>query len=284
MKSFDLPVLYEDEDLLVINKPAGVVVNRADTYQGWTVQDWLEERFGDGGESGEVSEQAAARDWEKLVPEDFNAQYGSPEEIFKNRLGMVHRLDKDTSGVLLLAKNPGALVNLLAQFKNRQVQKKYLCLVHGKFMLERGVVLLPVGRRPDNRRLFGVVPGGRPAATEYQVLKYYPHFNEDLLPEAASQNRRLSLYQGFSLVECLPKTGRTHQIRVHLQHLQHPIVGDSVYVGKKRAKLDALWCPRQFLHASSLTFTHPRSQKQLTVQAELLPDLKDVLKFVSESA
>ncbi len=279
MKRFDLPVIYEDEDLLVVNKPAGVVVNRAATYQGWTVQDWLEERLGESGETG-----AKARDWEKLVPEDFTAQYGSPEKIFENRLGMVHRLDKDTSGALLLAKNPGVLVNLLAQFKNRQVQKKYLCLTHGRFVFESGAVRLPVGRRPDNRRLFGIVPDGRPAETVYQVLKYYPHFNAQLLPENISKNQRLSLYQGFSLVECLPKTGRTHQIRVHLQHLQHPIVGDSIYVGKKRAKLDALWCPRQFLHASSLTFTHSRSRKQLTIQAELLADLKDVLKFVSESA
>lgn len=271
----ELPVIFEDQDVLVVSKPYGVVVNRAQSYEGETVQDWMEAFF-----SRFRQDQS---DWQALVPADFSDHYGTPEQIFVDRIGMVHRLDKDTSGVLILAKNPGSLVNLLAQFRTRTVQKQYVCLVHGKFTLEMGTVTLPIARRSDNRMRFGVVPEGRPAVTEYHVQQYYPNFDQSLLPKA-EQGKRFGLYQGFSLVACCPKTGRTHQIRVHMQHLQHPIVGDQLYVGKKRAKLDARWCPRQFLHAQQLTFTHPRTQQQITVEAPLADDLKAVLRFVGDPA
>lgn len=275
MKKFDLEIIFEDADLLVVNKPYGVVVNRSDSYKGRTVQDWMEERL-----EAYVQE---GGDWQPLVPDDYDEQYGSPEIVFQERLGMVHRLDKDTSGALVLAKNPGSLANLLSQFKKRTVQKQYLSLCHSKFIRPYGIVDLPIGRRHDDRKLFGVVPDGRPAETEYKVVDFFPRFKEELLPAEVRKGKRFSLYQGFTLVECRPKTGRTHQIRVHMKYLHHPIVGDSQYVGKKRAKLDELWCGRQFLHASQISLNQPRTGESLTLSADLTNDLKQVLNFVGEA-
>ncbi|HOZ03504.1 MAG TPA: pseudouridine synthase, partial [Candidatus Woesebacteria bacterium] len=115
-----ISILYEDNDLVAIDKPGGVVVNNASSVSGPTIQDWW---------SAKISKLSLSENWQALVPSDFNNEYGTPEEVFAQRSGVVHRLDKDTSGVLLLAKNPGALINLLAQFKQRQVHKTYLCLV-----------------------------------------------------------------------------------------------------------------------------------------------------------
>lgn len=265
-------ILFEDQDLLAIAKPYGVVVNRAETVHEQTVQDWMDERL--------KNEAEHWPEWQSLLPADFSPEYGSPEEIFAQRMGIVHRLDRDTSGVLLLAKNPGSLVNLLAQFRTRQVQKRYQCLAHGKFTDVSGIVNAPLGRLPGNRKLFGVVADGREAVTEYRVERYFAALKSTdpaLLLRPAEIKQAERIYQGFSLVSCWPKTGRTHQIRVHMKHLQHPLVGDAQYGGKKRAKLDQLWCPRQFLHALELTVTHPRDGQQLTLQAPLSPDLQAVL-------
>lgn len=275
--NINLDILFEDDDLLAVAKPYGVVVNRSESYNFSTIQDWMADYL----ETHPFA--AAAENWQAMLPKDFQPVYGLPLDVFSDRIGMVHRLDKDTSGVLLLAKNPGSLINLLSQFKNRQVEKEYICLTHGKFALESGTISLPIARRNakknDARKKFGVASNGRPAVTHYQVEKYYPEFRSEMLEGSAPA--RIGLYQGFSLVKCQPKTGRTHQIRVHLQHLQHPIVGDQLYVGKKRAKIDALWCPRQFLHASKLTFTHPRTGEQLTIEAALPEDLSSVLRFIT---
>lgn len=265
-------ILFEDQDLLAIAKPYGVVVNRAETVHEQTVQDWMDERL--------KNEAEHWPEWQSLLPADFSPEYGSPEEIFAQRMGIVHRLDRDTSGVLLLAKNPGSLVNLLAQFRTRQVQKRYQCLAHGKFTDVSGIVNAPLGRLPGNRKLFGVVADGREAVTEYRVERYFAALKSTdpaLLLRPAEIKQAERIYQGFSLVSCWPKTGRTHQIRVHMKHLQHPLVGDAQYGGKKRAKLDQLWCPRQFLHALELTVTHPRDGQRLTLQAPLSPDLQAVL-------
>lgn len=272
MVEINLQVLFEDDDLLAVAKPFGVVVNRSESYKFPTVQDWMSEYFKKNPPMGREG-------WQNLLPEDFNPEYGTSQEVFTERIGMVHRLDKDTSGILLLAKNPGSLANLLSQFRNRTVVKEYVCLTHGKFAMESGTISLPIARRQDDRKKFGVVPEGRPAVTNYQVEKFFPDFRSEQLDQTSGE-LRLGLYQGFSLVKCQPKTGRTHQIRVHLQHLQHPIVGDYTYVGKKRAKIDSLWCPRQFLHASKITFSHPRTNKNLTVDAPLPEDLSLVLRFV----
>lgn len=274
MQSFD--ILFEDQDLVMINKPAGVVVNDATSVSGLTIQQWMREYLLSVPEMPES-------EWQPQVPSDFDPQYGSPTDIFVERLGMVHRLDKNTSGVLVLAKHPGSLVNLLAQFRLRQVEKEYVCLVHGLVESGSGVIDAPLGRSNRDRKKFAVVADGRPAITEYMVEEIYSAINAKKLEQAVGVNlaREIAtkserIYQGFSLVRCFPKTGRTHQIRVHMAHIQHPLVGDTTYVGKKRQKLDPLWCPRHFLHASKLTLHHPRTGEPLTVTAPLTADLVGV--------
>lgn len=280
MNPFDeITIVYEDADILAINKPAGVVVNRSKTIRGETLQDWLEQNIVEIKDI--VREGKYPDNWMSQIPDEFSEEYGSPQEIFLQRSGIAHRLDKETSGVLLVAKHPGSLLSLLAQFKKREIQKQYLCLVHGKFALSNGEVSVPIGRRSGNRKLFGVVAEGRPAETEYEVLDFFANFDlERLSRETGEKKKRFSLYNGFSLVKCYPKTGRTHQIRVHMAHLSHPIVGDSSYVGKKRSRLDALWCKRHFLHAQTIEFTHPRTKKQMILTADISSDLQLVLEYV----
>ncbi len=278
-------ILFQDRDIVVINKPAGLVVNRSQTSSQDTLQDWLEKELG-------VLKTTAQSDWADCVPPDFDAGYGTPEEIFTNRSGIVHRLDKDTSGVLVCALNPGALAHLLTQFKQRQTEKKYTCLVHGKVREDQGEVDAPIGRRNKNRFLFGISATGRPAVTHFRVLDRFSNLSASAFsgslekqPVTTGQVQRAErLYSvGFSLVECKPITGRTHQIRVHLAHLQHPIVGDQLYAGKKRAKVDVHWCPRQFLHASYLSIKHPRTNERLEFNAPLTSDLQQVLTYLKVS-
>lgn len=263
-------VIFEDTDLVVLNKPAGIVVNEADSVKGETIQAWLAEKLSILNLHSPVDPSA----WSELVPADFANEYGSPEEIFSQRQGLVHRLDKDTSGVMVAAKNPGALVNLLAQFRLRQVQKEYTCLVHGKLRVPRGIIDAPLGRARVDRQKFAVVADGRTAVTAYEVLTYFTGLNDRGLEKLGSTRNKASIYQGFSLVKARPKTGRTHQVRVHMKHWQHPLVGDHKYVGKKRTRLDKLWCKRQFLHASQISFTHPRTQEKLVFTAQLTSDLQ----------
>ena len=263
----NIEIIFEDEDILVINKPAGLIANRSRTVKDLTLQDRLEERL--------IAEDF--KDWKKLIPADFSEEFGTAEEIFKERLGLVHRLDKNTSGVMVTAKNPGSLVNLLTQFKQRQTSKKYICLVHNKFRVPQGTIRAPLGRSRVDRQKFAVVSNGKPAVTKYKVVDYYLGLNEQGKEKLKDFKKKISVYQGFSLVHCWPKTGRTHQVRVHLKHWKHPLVGDNKYVGKKRAKLDAAWCPRQFLHAAELKFIHPRDGKRVSFEVELPIDLKKVL-------
>lgn len=274
-KVLEIEILFEDQDLLVINKPAGIVVNQAESVKTKTIQEWAAERI-----FGAEFKKENKKKWQNLVPADFDPQYGTPVEIFEQRQGIVHRLDKDTSGVLILAKNPGSLANLLAQFRKREIKKSYIALTHGKFRVERGRISAPLSRSRADRQKFAVDATGRKAVTEYRVVKFY----KDLAPEGKEllqkEKKKLSLYQGFSLVECFPQTGRTHQLRVHLKHWKHPIVGDDKYVGKKRAKLDQKWCPRQFLHASQIQFMHPRTQEKLEIEAPLSQDLENALKLL----
>lgn len=280
-------ILFADEDIVVLNKPAGVVVNQAQANREPSLQEWFIQEY-------LPSRSLQSVEWQSLLPPEFDGQYGSPEDIWSERQGIVHRLDKDTSGILLLALNPGSLVHLLRQFQQRQVHKKYVCLVHGGISLAKGIINAPLQRAQKDRRRFAVTAGGREAVTQYEVTQRFSHLKpiqpalqssasvSDLTSEELKVLRanRDTYSQGFSLVECEPKTGRTHQIRVHLAHLKHPIVGDSVYVGKKRAKLDALWCHRQFLHAEQLAFTHPRTGEALQFAAPLPTDLVSVLQLL----
>jgi 23S rRNA pseudouridine1911/1915/1917 synthase len=225
-------ILYEDKFLFVLDKPAGWVVNDARTVGiNKTVQTWLKENF----------DYEIARD-----------------DIYRS--GIVHRLDKDTSGILLIAKTKSVFENLQMQFKGRGVEKKYLALVHGSIGQESGEINMPVGRLPWNRERFGVLPGGREAATGYKTLSEYRLDN-----------------MKYTLLEAFPKTGRTHQIRIHFKYLGHPIVADSFYAGRKTERRDRVWCPRLFLHAKEIKFRHPDDNRTVSFSSELPRDLKTAL-------
>lgn len=259
-------VLYEDDSVLVINKPATWVVNRSESTPEITMQDWLEKYF------------LGNPTWEAGLAED---------PVFFDRSGLAHRLDRDTSGVLVVGKTPAAMHALLDQFKNRNVTKTYQALSHGTLPAKAGIVNAPILRDPETRTRFIVAEGGRDARTIFHVAQEYKGFKMDELKEVwvdkmadKPLEKKLEQYQGFSLVTLQPKTGRTHQIRVHLKFLGNPIVGDRRYNTPKRSFLDANWCPRQFLHASSITFNHPVSGEEITVRAPLPEDLEKVLTLL----
>jgi 23S rRNA pseudouridine1911/1915/1917 synthase len=232
-------VIFEDEYLLAVDKPAGMVVNRAETTKGKvTLQDWLEDNF--------------------QLP-IFNFQLG--------RSGVVHRLDRETSGVLLVAKTPAVLAALQKLFKERKIQKTYLTLVHGQVRPVEGEIKAPISRNPFNPRRFGVFLGGREAVTNYQLQARFER-----------EDAKLKRKEDFSLLEVYPKTGRTHQIRVHFKHIGHPLVADCWYGGRKTARRDRLWCPRLWLQAMALELIHPVLEKKLALKTELADDLQLVLK------
>ena len=172
----------------------------------------------------------------------------------------IHRLDKDTSGVLLVAKTPEAFGALKRQFQERETLKEYLALVHGKVTPDEGEIEAPIDRSPFNPRHFGVFPGGRQATTKYKVRERFKFDKEDL-----------------TLLEVFPKTGRTHQIRVHLKYINHPIVADPIYGGRKNGQWDKKWCPRLFLHARRLSVKHPTSGEIVNFEASLPAELETTL-------
>lgn len=242
-------VIDEDEQILVICKPAGLVVQQAETVEGETLQDWMRERYREG--------------WEK-----FMEAKDEVVEYFVERKGLVHRLDKETSGVMVLAKGPAVFADLILQFKEREVEKKYLGLTHGLWKSKEGTIRLPIGRTRYDRKKMGVKLHGRKSETSYKVLKEYKDWH---FPEEVDD----SFYQGFSLVEFRPKTGRTHQLRVHAKHLGHGVVGDYVYLGGKRRKEDRKWAETTMLHAKEIEFTHPETKKRARYEcpAERIEDV-----------
>ncbi|HEX7042452.1 MAG TPA: RluA family pseudouridine synthase [Patescibacteria group bacterium] len=250
-------ILYEDKDLLVLNKPAGYVVNRSDTTSNnITLQDWVEK----------YTKINYSFFWEKKEQE---SEYPSAEEVFVSRSGIVHRLDKETSGVILVAKNPQSFIDLQRQFKEREVKKVYLALAHGEIKPADGQISVPVGRLEFNRKRFGVVAGGRESLTNYHVISKF----EYKIPKKQGEI--------LSLVELYPKTGRTHQIRVHLKHIGHPIFSDELYAGRKTARDDRKVLQRVFLHASEITFFHPLTKKEMNIKAELPKELSNFLKSLA---
>ena len=237
-------IIFEDEELLVLDKPAGWIVNRSDTTKGAkTVQEWVEDYL-------EVSK-----------GDTFPAF-----DVFNARAGIVHRLDKETSGILLVAKTPDAFVNLQSQFKERKVQKTYIALAHGKIEPTEGEINVAVGRLPWNRKRFGVLSGGREAITQYKSLRSL---------QSTINNEPLTL------VELYPKSGRTHQIRVHLQYIKRPIFSDPLYAGRKTSRDDRKLLNRVFLHAAKISFLHPRSGETLRFESPLPEDLNSFLKTLS---
>lgn len=243
----DIKIIYEDSDLLVIDKPCGITVNRSDTTkEKETVQDWAGKQF-----------------TIDHIPLTIDR-----EGDFYNRGGIVHRLDKETSGILLIAKNPKAFVSLQKQFKERRVEKTYVALVHGEVKPEKGEINVPVGRLSFNRKRFGVVAGGRDSVTNYRVISNFkfPITNEKL-----------------SLLELYPRTGRTHQIRVHLKYFNHPIYADPLYSGRKVSRADRKILPRLFLHASKISFNHPKTGKEISLESPLPEDLQNFTERLSLS-
>ncbi len=221
-----LDIVYEDKDLLVINKPQGLVVHPAPGhYEGTLVNALL---------------------------------YHCPDLTGIGgylRPGIVHRLDKDTSGLLVVSKNELAHKSLTEQLKNRTLKRKYLALVHGEVMEDKGVIDAPLGRDPRNRKKFAVVPDGKPARSYYRVLEKFP---------------------GFTLLEVELETGRTHQIRVHLAYAGYPVAGDPLY-GSKR---NPLGLPGQALHAYQISFSHPRTGELMTFEAPLPSTFKKALAYL----
>jgi 23S rRNA pseudouridine1911/1915/1917 synthase len=234
-ENLPLETIFEDDELIVINKPAGMVVHPAPGYSSGTLANALAFHFS-----------------------QLSSPAGSP------RPGIVHRLDKDTSGLLVAAKNEAAHENLADQFRAREVFKSYVALVHGVIRTDSGKIEQPIARDRHNRTRMAVVRSGRPALSLYRVRRNYAR---------------------FTLLDVEIKTGRTHQIRVHLEWLKHPVVGDSVYGGgrdnsvpepKIRAAIRKL--DRQFLHAEQLGFRHPRTGEALRFSAPLPSALKIFLE------
>lgn len=229
-------ILFEDSSLLVISKPAGMIVNDAATTTGVeTVQSWFTKRM-----------------------DNFSG--ASVDSEFFQKGGVVHRLDKDTSGVMVLAKTEAAYTHLKQQFLERKTVKKYMALVHGTFTKTEGELSVPMMRHPADRHKFTV--GGdlsRTAITEWKVIK---------------------TYQKHALVELTPHTGRTHQLRVHMQYLHHPMVSDPIYGFQKTWKDDLAWCSRLFLHAKYLEFVHPESGEVVHFESKLPLELEAALSYL----
>jgi len=221
-----LDVLYEDSDLLIINKPAGLVVHPAPGHYDDTLVNALVARY----------------------PE-LQAREGDL------RPGIVHRLDRDTSGLLIVARNTRAQTALMEQMKRHEIEKRYLALVEGVISLDQGSIEAPIGRDPRHRQQMAITAtGSREALTHFRVLRRYAH---------------------HTLLLLQLETGRTHQIRVHLKAIGHPVVGDPVY-GSGRSHKD-IHLQRQFLHAYQLRFPHPTSGKLVEFEAPLPTDLQVVL-------
>jgi 23S rRNA pseudouridine1911/1915/1917 synthase len=234
----DIPIeiVYEDADLVVVNKPAGMVVHPAAGVASGTLANALAFHF------------------QKLSSGSGAA-----------RAGIVHRLDKDTSGLLVVAKTESAHDDLANQFRAREVFKSYVALVHGQLVNDRGEIDQPIARDPRHRTRMAVVRGGRPALSLYRVRQRFDR---------------------FTMLDVELKTGRTHQIRVHLAWLKHPVVGDETYGGGRdktvvdpviRSRIAKLG--RQFLHAERLGFRHPRTQEFKKFNA---PCPTDLAKFLDE--
>ena len=217
-EAIDLPVVHEDADVLVIDKPAGLVVH------------------------------PGSGNWEGTM---LNALlHHVPALKALARAGIVHRLDKDTSGLLVVAKNERAQLDLVRQLQARSVKRTYLALVRG-LLARPGTVDAPIGRHPVHRTRMAVVTGGKPAVTHYRIREKLP---------------------AHTLLECDLETGRTHQIRVHLASIGHPIEGDPVYAGKGAGRL-----PRQALHAWKLAFRHPSSGETVAFESPLPADFEALL-------
>jgi len=238
-----IDVLYEDDDVIAINKRAGMVVHPAAGNSGGTVVNAMLAYAPDISDVGD-----------------------------EKRPGIVHRLDKETSGVMLVAKTNAAYQALQAQFKARTIKKTYLALCVGRVQPIHGRINKPIARDPSDRQRMAIVQGGREAMTEYWVSETF-EVQADLEIMGASVGKG-SVY---SLLRILPATGRTHQIRVHLASIGFPVVGDGVYGATRRDALSKAITPRHLLHASELHFELPSSGHPLRLYAPLPADMQEVI-------
>jgi 23S rRNA pseudouridine1911/1915/1917 synthase len=239
-ENIPLNIIYEDAALIVVNKPAGLVVHPAAGIHSGTLANALAYHF------------------DHL-----------PTKGGRIRPGIVHRIDKDTSGLLVVAKTEIAHEKLADQFRERTVLKSYLALVHGVVERDKGRIDQPLARDPRNRTRMAIVRGGRSALTLYRIQRRYDR---------------------FTLLGVEIKTGRTHQIRVHLASLKHPVVGDEVYGGGRdntvrdpKLRVEIRKLGRHFLHAAELGFKHPISGEELRFQAPLAPELQHLLDFLESN-
>lgn len=218
LTAVDIPIIYEDDDVVVINKPSGILTHA----------------------KGAVSEEFTVADFMRTYVLD---------DLTSNRPGIVHRLDRDTSGVLICAKHAEAKRFLQKQFQDRKAKKTYYALAHGIPKNHEAIIRLPIGRNPKKPQTFSVHPSGKPAETSYRVV---------------------SSSDKYSLIELKPLTGRTHQLRVHLAYINCPIIGDMLY-GREKAKV------RLMLHAASLEITLP-SRERVTFTAPIPDDFNRTLQ------
>ncbi|MFP7243486.1 RluA family pseudouridine synthase [Pediococcus pentosaceus] len=211
-EKMNLDIVFEDDDVIVVNKPQGMVVHPAPGHENGTLVNGLLDHAPLATVNGEL------------------------------RPGIVHRIDKDTSGLLMVAKNDQAMLSLSAQLKAKTNQRKYLAIVHGNFKEEAGTINAPIGRSKKDRKKMAIVEDGRPAVTHFKVLERFTD---------------------YTLIECELETGRTHQIRVHLKYIDHPVAGDPLYGPRNTLKGNG-----QFLHAKLLGFKHPRTGEELVFEVD----------------
>ena len=252
----NIPIIFENSNLLIINKPTGLVVHSDGKTEEPTLVDWILEHY------PEI----------QGVGENMLINHKG-QEVELNRPGIVHRIDRDTSGILVIAKTQTSFEDLKEKFKHREVEKTYQALVYGHVKNNKGIIDQPIGRYTKDFRMKMAGEGARgqlrDAVTEYKVLEYYI--------DTKSKKDIQGQYQKYTLVECSPKTGRTHQIRVHMKYINHPIVADPLYRGKRK---EVLGLTRTALHASAIRFIDVDGNT-ISVQAEITDDIRSALDSLS---
>ncbi len=251
-----LDILFEDADVLAVNKPAGMVAHP-----------------GAGNPGGTLANAA-------LAHSPGIAAVGDAQ-----RPGIVHRLDKETSGILLIAKTPAAHQALQAQFKARAVRKLYLAVCVGDAQPPRGTIDKPIGRDPSHRQRMAVLAGGRPALTRYAVAEVFRGAGQ-AVEAAPGVAVVIEAGKAYSYVRAQPATGRTHQIRVHFASIGYPIAGDALYGATRQDPLSQAIAPRHLLHAGELTFALPGTGRAITLTAPLPEDMRrivDGLRFTDST-
>lgn len=229
-QKIDINIIYEDDYIIAVSKPPGMVVHPAPGNRDSTLLNAI------------------------LY---YNDTIGFNKDV---RAGIVHRLDKDTSGIVLIAKDFCSHNKLSLLFKERKIRKTYIALVLGNFKEKTGLIDIPISRSKKNRKMMDVSIAGRKAVTEFKIIK---------------------TYTSCTLLEVCPKTGRTHQIRVHLSHIGHPVIGDKTYGNKETDLLaENIGIRRHFLHAARITFIHPFTGKTVDIKDEIPEDLKNGIELI----